>query len=208
MAWRICEFGVQRFGSVARGSVEPNLQSPGSPTMPIPPTTGTNPSGAATDDFASLYRGHFDRVAVQLYAFLGDHAEAQDLTQEAFCRALEQWKKISTYDDPSAWVRRVAWNLATSRLRRAQVAVRHLAGQREEHAPEPSPDRVALVRALATLPRLHRRAVVLYHLGNLSVAEIAAQEGVAEGTVRSWLTRARTALAAYFTETKQEARHG
>ncbi|GAB7042880.1 MULTISPECIES: RNA polymerase sigma factor [Catenuloplanes] len=148
------------------------------------------------EEFADLYRGHFHRLAVQLYAYLGDHAEAQDLVQEAFCRALERWPAVRGYDDPPAWVRRVAWNLATSRMRRVQVALRHLAGQREQHAAGPEPDHVDLVRALAALPARQRRAVVLHYLGALTTAEIAAQEEVAEGTVRSWLSRGRTALAA------------
>ncbi|SCE87657.1 RNA polymerase sigma factor [Micromonospora mirobrigensis] len=151
-------------------------------------------------DFTDFYQAHFHRLAVQLYAYLGDHAEAQDLTQEAFCRLLERWDQVGGYDDPVAWVRRVAWNLATSRLRRVRTAVRHLARQREEHTPGPGPDRVALTRALATLPANQRRALVLHHLGQLSTREIAEQAGVAEGTVRSWLSRGRTALAAYFTE--------
>ncbi|MGC5018784.1 SigE family RNA polymerase sigma factor [Micromonospora sp. DT47] len=151
-------------------------------------------------DFTDFYQAHFHRLAVQLYAYLGDHAEAQDLTQEAFCRLLERWERVSGYDDPSAWVRRVAWNLATSRLRRVRTAVRHLARQREEHAPGPGPDRVALVRALAALPASQRRAIVLHHLAQLSTREIAEQAGVAEGTVRSWLSRGRATLANYFTE--------
>ncbi|MFB9187055.1 RNA polymerase sigma factor [Dactylosporangium sucinum] len=147
-------------------------------------------------DFAAFYAAHFQRLAVQLYAYLGDHAEAQDLTQEAFCRALERWPRVGGYADPSAWVRHVAWNLAKSRLRRVQTALRYLAGQRETHVAAPTEDRVALVAARTTLPPAQRRALVLYHLGRLSVAEIAEQEGAAEGTVRSWLTRGRATLAA------------
>ena len=164
------------------------------------------PWSAAAVDFTDFYQAHFHRIATQLYAYLGDHAEAQDVTQEAFCRLLERWDRISTYDDPSAWVRRVAWNLATSRLRRLRTAVRHLAGQREEHMPGPEPDRVALIHALATLPATQRKAIVLHHLAHLTVAEIAEQVGAAEGTVRSWLSRGRTALARHFTETGSEAR--
>ena len=154
-------------------------------------------------DFTDFYQAHFHRLAVQLYAYLGDHAEAQDLTQEAFCRVLERWDRISGYDDPSGWVRRVAWNLATSRLRRMSTAVRHLARQPVEHVPGPEPDRVALVRALATLPASQRRAIVLHHLAHLSTREIAEQVGVAEGTVRSWLSRGRATLAGYFTERRE-----
>lgn len=159
-------------------------------------------------EFGELYATHFQRIAVQLYAYLGDAEEAQDLTQEAFYRALGRWERISGYDDPSAWVRRVAWNLATSALRRRSTALRFLARQREEHLPGPQPDRVALVSGLAKLPAPQRRAVVLHHLAHLSTAEIASQEGVAEGTVRSWLTRGRAALAAELAETEREDHRG
>jgi RNA polymerase sigma-70 factor, ECF subfamily len=152
--------------------------------------------------FTEFYQVNFHRIATQLYAYLGDHSEAQDLTQEAFCRLLDRWSAIRHYNDPVAWVRKVAWNLATSRLRRVKVALRYLSRQREEHAEGPTPDRVALFQALATLPIAQRRAVVLYYLGHLSTSEIAAQEGVAEGTVRSQLTRARSQLVAYFHEPK------
>jgi RNA polymerase sigma-70 factor (ECF subfamily) len=165
-----------------------------------------DPPGAPPDDFADFYRGQFSRLAVQLYAYVGDRAEAQDLTQEAFCRALQRWDVVRDYDDPAGWVRRVAWNLATSRLRRVQVAVRHLAGQRVEVVPGPEPDRVALVAALATLSPVLRRTVVLYHLCHLDTSEIAAQDEVAEATVRARLTRGRAALAAYFTESTPEVR--
>lgn len=147
------------------------------------------------DGFAEFYSANFQRVAAQLYAYVGNHGDAQELTQEAFCRALDHWTKVSTYDHALAWVRQVAWNLATSRLRHLGVTARHLAGQRMEHVEGPGPDRVALTRALATLPPNHRLAIVLHYVGQLSTSEIAAQCGVADGTVRSWLSRGRTELA-------------
>jgi RNA polymerase sigma-70 factor (ECF subfamily) len=55
---------------------------------------------------------------------------------------------------------------------------------------------VALVAALAELPGNHRRALVLHYLADMPIAEVAQREGVAEGTVKSWLHRGRAALAA------------
>jgi RNA polymerase sigma-70 factor (ECF subfamily) len=124
--------------------------------------------------------------------------------QEAFCRALGKWKQISCYDDPVAWVRRVAWNLATSRFRKQKTAMNLLRRQREERVAEPSPDRIALVRALAEIPAQQRRAVVLHYMAQLSVSEIAHQEGVAEGTVKSWLSRGRAALAGRLADTSTD----
>jgi RNA polymerase sigma-70 factor, ECF subfamily len=154
-------------------------------------------------DFDEFYGATFPGLRSQLYAYLGDRAEAQDVVQEAFCRAFVRWKKISGYEDPVAWVRKVAWNLATSRFRRQRTAMNFLRRQREEHLDGPSPDRVALVRALATIPAQQRRAVVLHYIGQLSVAEIAEQEGVAEGTVKSWLSRGRAALSARLADTRK-----
>lgn len=152
--------------------------------------------GESHRNFDEFYGATFHGLRSQLYAYLGDRAEAQDVVQEAYCRAFARWKKISGYDDPVAWVRKVAWNLATSRFRRQRTAINFLRRQREEHHDGPSPDRVALVRALATIPAQQRKAVVLHYLAQLSVAEIAQQEGVAEGTVKSWLSRGRAALSA------------
>lgn len=166
-----------------------------------------SPPGSGRIDFDEFYRAHFRAMTVQLCAYIGDLGHAQDLVQEAFCRAFSRWEKIVKYDDPVAWVRKVAWNLATSRWRRARIAERFVRRQREEHVPGPSPDRVAMEAALALLPANHRRAVVLHHLADLPVSEIARQEGVAEGTIKSWLHRGRTALAAHLTEGKEGKGH-
>jgi RNA polymerase sigma-70 factor, ECF subfamily len=145
--------------------------------------------------FAECYEQSYTALTKQIYVYTGDLGLAQDLVQEAFCRALPRWSKVSTYDDPVAWVRRVAFNLANSRWQRARVAARYLRGQREQHAEGPNPDRVAAVAALGKLPPRQRRAVVLHYLADKPVAEIAAEEGVPVGTVKTWLHRGRLALA-------------
>lgn len=159
-------------------------------------------------EFEDFYAAYFRPLTIQLYAYTGDLATAQDVVQEAFCRALARWRRVSSMDEPGAWVRRVAWNLATSQWRRARVAARFARGQREEHAPAPGPERVALAAALAKLPAQQRRAVILHYLADLPISEIAAQEGAAEGTVKSWLHRGRVALAAQLTEAEKGARRG
>ncbi|MER7004517.1 SigE family RNA polymerase sigma factor [Dactylosporangium sp. NPDC000555] len=150
--------------------------------------------------FEDFYAAHFRPLSIQLFAYTGDMATAQDMVQEAFCRALARWKRVAAMDDPAAWVRRVAWNLATSRWRRTRVAAQFARRQREEHVAAPSPDRVALAQALSTLPAQQRRAVILHYLADLPIGDIARQEGVAEGTVKSWLHRGRIALAAQLTD--------
>lgn len=168
---------------------------------------GTTPAESTGADFDEIYHAHFRSLTVQLTAYCGELAQAQDLVQEAFCRAYARWSRVSRYDDPVAWIRRVAWNLAASRWRRLRTAQRFLRRQREEHVPGPSPDRVALTAALAHLPAPQRRAVVLHYLADLSVNQIAQQEEVPEGTVKSWLHRGRAALAAQLAVTSEVNHH-
>jgi RNA polymerase sigma-70 factor (ECF subfamily) len=157
-------------------------------------------------DFAEFYAATFHALTTQVYLHTGDLAEAQDVAQEAYCRALIRWREVSEFDDPVAWVRRVAWNLATSRWRRMRRGMELLHRHRVEvEAPGPTPDRVALQRALQLLPDRHRQAVILFYLEDLTIAEIAALTGAAEGTVKSWLHRARATLAEHLLRADIEA---
>jgi RNA polymerase sigma-70 factor (ECF subfamily) len=164
------------------------------------------PHDSQTADFNQFYAANFRGLTVQLRAYTGDLGQAQDLVQDAFCRALSRWEKVSGYEDPVAWVRRVAWNLANSRWRRVRTARTYARLHRDEHAAGPSPDRVALDAALAMLPQVLRRAVVMHYLADMSVTEIATHEGVPEGTIKSRLHRGRTAMAAQLNDSGQEER--
>jgi RNA polymerase sigma-70 factor (ECF subfamily) len=184
--------------------LDPVQRLPGSGrVVAVTAIAGTEPEALPavpneTSSFDEIYAAHYGDLTVQLYAYFGDRQEAQDVVQEAFCRAYARWRIMSRYDDPVAWVRRVAWNLALSGWRRRRTVGVFLRRQRsvEPHVDGPEPERVALIAALATLPGNQRRAIVLRYLADLPVAEIAAREGVPEGTVKSWLHRARQALAA------------
>jgi RNA polymerase sigma-70 factor (ECF subfamily) len=165
-------------------------------TLSVPAAPVAQHALAEAAGFADFYAASFQGLATQLYVYTGDLELAHDLVQEAFCRAFTRWSKLAGYDDPAAWVRRVAFNLANSRWRRARTALRYQRRQRVEHVAGPGPDRVTAVAALATLPAAQRRAMVLHYLADLSIADIAEQEGVAIGTVKSWLHRGRAALAA------------
>jgi RNA polymerase sigma-70 factor (ECF subfamily) len=148
------------------------------------------------DEFTEFYAASFRRLVGQLYAMTGDSAEAQDAVQEAFVRAWANRSKLDASASPEAWVRSTAWRIAISRWHRARRG-RLLARLQPPPPPEsgPSPDRVALVDALRKLPAEQRRAVVLYHLCDCTVGEIAAETGAPIGTVKARLARGRAALA-------------
>jgi RNA polymerase sigma-70 factor (ECF subfamily) len=164
-------------------------------------------TGDVADSFEEFYAANYQPLLLQLYAYTADLGQAQDAVQEAFTRAFRRWDRLAHYDRPAAWVRTVAMNVARNRWRRMRAARAHARYHRNEVVDGPSPDRVALARALATLPESHRRAVVLFHVADLSIADIANQEGVAEGTVKSWLHRGRTALAVVLSGSRTEEPH-
>jgi RNA polymerase sigma-70 factor, ECF subfamily len=149
-------------------------------------------------DPRDLYAACYDRLVRVLTLVAGDRAEAEDVVQEAFVRLVPRWSKISTYDDPEAWVRAVAFRILSNRFRRARnavVAARRSDDLQRDQGSELSTDGVDIARALAVLPVGQRQVVVLHHLLDLPVDEIAQALGVPVGTVKSRLSRARVALA-------------
>ncbi|MFE9423311.1 SigE family RNA polymerase sigma factor [Kitasatospora sp. NPDC006697] len=148
------------------------------------------------DEFRAFYEGAHGQLVAHLYALTGDLGEAQDAAQEAFVRAWNHWPRLSGYENPVAWVRLTGQRIAISRWRRARTALRSWVRHGPANPqPGPGPESVALVAALRELPEAQRRAVVLHHMGGLTVAEIAAEEGVALGTIKARLHRGRAALA-------------
>jgi RNA polymerase sigma-70 factor, ECF subfamily len=158
-------------------------------------------SQVSPDEFTEFYAASFRRLVGQLYAMTGDNAEAQDAVQEAFVRAWERRGKLDSHGSPEAWVRATAWRIAVSRWHHARLGGLLM---RSRHAPAvahgPSPDHVALIDALRKVPAEQRRAVVLYHLCDRTIAEIAAETDVPVGTVKARLARGRAALAPFLRE--------
>jgi RNA polymerase sigma-70 factor (ECF subfamily) len=148
-------------------------------------------------EFDDFYTASFQRITGQVYAMIGNRDEAQECVQEAFARAWSHRAKIDRTEHPEAWVRTTAYRLAVSRWRRTVVRRRPAdrALQPDRHVGAPDPNRVALLAALAQLPTDQRRALVLHHLCDLSVAAVAAEVGAPEGTVKARLSRGRAALA-------------
>lgn len=147
-------------------------------------------------DVAGLFHALYPRLVVLLYATCGDQADAEDAAQEAFTKALRHQRRFLELDNPEAWLRTVALNHLRNGWRHNDVVRRF-----RERVPGPQasfdlgPEHVAIMAALNQLDRPHREVVVLHHLVDLSVREIADVLGIAEGTVKSRLARGRERLA-------------
>jgi RNA polymerase sigma-70 factor, ECF subfamily len=150
----------------------------------------------AAEDFEAFYRAAYTRLVGQLFLIVGDIHEAEDCVQEAFVRAALRWRSLREYELPETWVRRVAVNLANDGFRRTRRRLLALAriGEREQ-VPAVSVENLELAAALGRLARPHRQVVVLHHLLDLPVDEVARQLDVPVGTVKSRLARARETLS-------------
>jgi RNA polymerase sigma-70 factor, ECF subfamily len=147
-------------------------------------------------EFDAFYLGTAPRITRQVHAMIGDREEACDCVQEAFARAWAQRRTFAHVRNPDAWIRTTAYRLAVSRWRRTVLERRSPDRARQVVAPVGAPDEtyVDVMAALREIPAHHRRAVVLHHLADLPVREVALELGVPENTVKSWLRRGRAAL--------------
>ncbi len=124
----------------------------------------------------------------------------------AFIHAWDRRRQLRSEANPEAWVRTTAYRPAVSHWRRSRLFARAADPSIRPTPPrEPSPDRVAIDRALARLPDDQRRAIVLFHMADLSIADIALETGSPAGTVKARLSRARAALSAFLSEESAHA---
>ncbi len=141
----------------------------------------------------------YPRLVAAVALASGSRAAAEDAVQEAMLRAWERSERGEEIESLNAWVTTVAMNLSRSGLRRLRSERRAKARLRARgwtEDPAAAAGRAIDVnRALSTLPRRQREAVVLRYYLQLDTREVAAALRINEGTVKSTLHRARTTLA-------------
>jgi RNA polymerase sigma-70 factor (ECF subfamily) len=172
-----------------------NALQPDASTTVAPAAGTARPARVVPASFEGLFNLHYERLVRALTVVAGDREVAADAVQDAFVKAHLHWNRISGYDDPSGWVRRVAINRLRDehrRTRRKRRALERIRSQPTASNEVPELDEFA--RLLAALPRQQRLTTALYYVDALSVAEIADTLGISEGTVKSHLHDARGRL--------------
>ncbi len=161
----------------------------------------------ARDLFVSA---HMRRIFLQIYRMVGNVADAQDLTQEAFIKALQRTEQLKDEQKAAHWLSRIATNTALDFLRRhGRVTFCEIEYAPESRAESPedellrSEHRDYLQDALGSLTPRERAAFVLRDVEDLPAEEVAERLNCSKATVRSHIANARIKLKKYMAKRKR-----
>jgi len=158
------------------------------------------PEAVQEEQWLRMYR---DTVR-PLYGYMakrtgGNRALTEDIVQESYLRALDNWKNKPLPETPLAWLKQVARNILIDALRRRKWDADAGPGRDEGVEPRTPADEfesLELFMAVATLGRKKARALEAFYFDGLSVREIAEEMAVSERAVEGLLRRARGSLRA------------
>ncbi len=156
----------------------------------------------------ALFRQYEQPICAYLARLTGDLARAQELTQETFIRAYRALLRGARWDNPRAWLYRVASRLATDDYRRHSL-LQWLPLLDTDADPEPqlaSAEQLAVRQALAALAPRYRIPLVLYTTEGYSVQEVADILAISVGAVKMRLCRARQQFRRAYEAAEQDAR--
>lgn len=154
---------------------------------------------ASEDDleYTALFHTEYARMVRTVFLVIHDHGHAEEIAQDAFVQLLGHWSTIRGYDQPAAWVRRVAIRMAVRALKRERM--RSFLERRSSTEPDTFVDlptsQAEVLAAVRMLPTNQRVAVVLHYFEDRPVADIADALGCAPATARVHLHKARQRLA-------------
>lgn len=179
-----------------------------------PPVHTTEAGVTPASDFTTFMRNYQNMVFSTAARITGNDAQAEDISQEVFLKAYDNYDHLSTSPTAGGWLKTVATNLSLNHLSRYRNRWRFFSELKREEsgegdAPEvdfAAPDtffagveaadrRVLVEQALAQLPEHQRVPLVLYHFEDMPYDEIAKRLRVSLAKVKTDILRARAALA-------------
>ena len=172
-------------------------------------TTGVVDPIEVSPGFEDFFAAEYRSLLALATALCGSRVLGEDVVQDTMFAASRQWPKLSSYDDPARWARRVVVrrcsNVRRGRLRESR-ALERVAGRRETRGVTlPSLERDGFWAAVRALPRRQRACIALHYLEDLDISEIATTLGIADATVRVHLHAGRHTLAVTLDDTEQDA---
>ena len=179
-------------------------------TMPeAPGSTHFDAAPLSTDQQSRFVAENMRRIFLQIYRVVGNVADAQDLTQEAFIKALQRQDQLKDLEKAAHWLSRIASNTAIDFLRRNGRAnfsdledlPEPVLRSREESVEQKlmrAQHRERLEAGLDILTERERMALVMRDVEDLPAEEVAARLNCSKATVRSHIANARVKLRRYF----------
>ncbi|MDQ0835700.1 RNA polymerase sigma factor (sigma-70 family) [Streptomyces achromogenes] len=147
-------------------------------------------------DFASFFTDHRPALLARAVMLCGNRQDAEDAVQDAFLAALENWGRVSGYDQPNAWVslvmRRKLWRALRLRLRAKRAALD--VAVPSQALPDETAQARRVLTAMAALPPRQRMVLVMYSLYAMTHQEIADDLNIAASTARVNLHKGRANL--------------
>ncbi|MEO8625779.1 MAG: RNA polymerase sigma factor [Candidatus Limnocylindrales bacterium] len=150
--------------------------------------------------FDELARERIDWMYRAAIGILGNSADARDATQDALVSAWRSLKSLRDPDHFEPWLRRITINAARMVARKRRVREIHMTPDFEPEAQAGSSAASLFDRAFEQLPVEQRALLLEHHLDGRSVADLAVELSIPEGTVKSRLHTARQALDRAFEE--------
>jgi RNA polymerase sigma-70 factor (ECF subfamily) len=179
-----------------------------------PPVQTTSTGLTSPTDFTTFMRNYQNMVFSTAARLTGNEAQAEDIAQEVFLKAYENYDKLAASPSAGGWLKTVATNLSLNHLQRYRNRWRFFSEFRraeDDGADEPAVEfpaeetffagvdagerREWVERALEQLPEHQRVPLVLYHFEDMPYDEIARRLGISLAKVKTDILRARTALA-------------
>jgi RNA polymerase sigma-70 factor (ECF subfamily) len=153
---------------------------------------------------------HLRRIFVQIYRIVGNVADAQDLTQEAFIKALQHQEQLKDEQKAAHWLSRIATNTAIDFLRRSGRAtfceIEEAPGSHSE-TPEQillrSEQRNYLEDGLRLLSPRERAALILRDVEGMAAEDVAKHLSCSKATVRSHIANGRNKFRRYIERRKR-----
>ena len=145
----------------------------------------------STQQLEAAYDAYGTAVYRLAMAFLGHHADAEDVTQETFYRLLQRAPTFADENHQKRWLLKVAANLCRNQLRgfwRKRVT------QLEDSIPAIIPEELEALNAVIALPEQYKLPIHLYYYEGYSVAEIAEILKLGQSAVKMRLKRGREIL--------------
>lgn len=150
------------------------------------------------------------RIFAQIYRMVGNVADAQDLTQEAFIKAIQRQDQLKDEQKAAHWLSRIATNTAIDFVRRSgRATFCEIEDAPEGHFETPeqlllrSEQRDYLQEGLRLLSARERAALLLRDVEGLPAEEVAKRMGCSKATVRSHIANARTKFRRFIEKRKR-----